>query len=86
MPLSKDEVIAADASHHPSVDPKPKSINDLPEELLVDVISMVSPEHRCLIRRVSRKWYTLGYHIEPLVVRETFTAGRREISMPPYNT
>lgn len=84
MPLSEDEVIAVDVSRHPSVNPKPKSINDLPGELLVHVLSMVSPEYRCLIRRVLRKWYTFGYHVEPIVVRETFTTKRQEISMPQY--
>lgn len=84
MSPSKDEMITANASRHTSVSPKPKTINDLPDELLVHVLSMVSPEHRCLIRRVSRRWYTLEYHIEPLVVRQTFTTGRQEMSMPQY--
>lgn len=93
MSLPIDETITPDAPHHSSIEPESKSINDLPEELLIHVLSMVSPEHRCRIRRVSRKWYTLGYHIEPLVVRSTFSAGgnvvysygRLEISTPYYH-
>lgn len=93
MSLPIDKTITPDAPRHSSIEPEPKSINDLPEELLIHVLSMASPEHRCRICRVSRKWYTLGYHIEPLLVRNFFSAGgnvvysygRLEISTPYYH-
>jgi hypothetical protein len=91
MSLSSDGAIIADISRNPSVSPKPTSINNLPEDLLVHILSMVSPEHRCLIRRVSWKWYTLGYHVEPVLVSDTFPLERGmvlfcrlEMSTPYY--
>jgi hypothetical protein len=47
-----------------------KQISDLPDELLINVLSMVPQEYRSKIRQVSRKWKEissdLGYHLDPL--------------------
>jgi hypothetical protein len=91
MSFSSDRAINPDISRNPSVNPKPTSMDKLPEELLVHISSLVSPEHRCLIRRVSRKWYNLGYHVEPVLVSDTFPLERGmvpfcrlEMSTPYY--
>lgn len=51
-----------------------KQINDLPDELLVEVLSMMPPEDRYKIRRVSQKWNSilcdLGYHLDPHFIDE----------------
>ena len=52
-------------------------LNDLPDELLIQVLREVPVECRVSLRTVSRKWHNiildLGYHIEPKFVDSIFS-------------
>ena len=42
-------------------DSKPKSLNDLPEEILLNILSYLGPEDLCLnIAKVCERWYALA--------------------------
>lgn len=62
--LSSSDLKASTETH------TPKGIEDMPDELLLEILSQVSLEQRFDIRRVSQKWNRIvshiGYHMDPL--------------------
>jgi hypothetical protein len=61
----------------------PKQIGDLPDELLINILSHVPSGHRMEIRPVSQKWNDIicdiRYHIDPVFICE-------ESGLPYYSS
>lgn len=70
MSLSTSDSVSVSKSDNASDFLPAKNINDLPDEILFEVVSLVPTQCRSRIRRVSQKWNTIiseiGYHVEPL--------------------